>query len=519
MTGTQSYPILKGITEKISEYQIKILKIPVSISAFITPKMAEDAIKNIGFSNYDLILLPGFLQWDSIKLENKFGIPVRKGPEFASDLPMILEHLEEIDLSTKIPANKLFELSGEKQYNQIINEKLQKAKEDISSHTFFINKDINDVLIGDNLPPPLIAEIVNCTNKSNDSILKKAKHYIESGADIIDIGCVVNKPNPERVKEIINLLHANFNILLSIDSMDTNEILAAIDEKIDMVLSFDIGNYELFLNIPKNIPIVILPTNINEGYFPRDPQTRVENLLHLTEKLQNHGFSKLIADPLLETPISPGLLNSLQAYYLYTQTISKEEYDNLKLPMFFGISNVVELMDVDSVGINGLLGSIAIEMDMGILFTVEHSTKMFGGVKELKKSIMLNYLSKHKNTPPINVGIQLFKAKGKTSQEIPELPIEDIEDIKGPKTHYTVDEVGYFKIYVDHYKKRIFILFYSYNDNKLIRALSGQDAEVLSKKIIELGLTDNLSHINYLGRELKKAEICLKFGKPYIQDE
>ncbi|GAF85101.1 unnamed protein product, partial [marine sediment metagenome] len=38
------------------------------------------------------------------------------------------------------------------------------------------------------------------------------------------------------------------------------------------------------------------------------------------------------------------------------------------------------------------------------------------------------------------------------------------------------------------------------------------------KKILELNLTNSLAHINYIGRELSKAESCLTFGKPYIQD-
>ena len=101
--------------------------------------------------------------------------------------------------------------------------------------------------------------------------------------------------------------------------------------------------------------------------------------------MRQEGFKKLIADPLLETPIVPGICNSLEAYFSYKKQVIKEENKKLELPLFFGVSNVVELMDIDSVGINGLLASIAIELDMGILFTVEHSTKLMGGVAELKE--------------------------------------------------------------------------------------------------------------------------------------
>jgi dihydropteroate synthase len=82
---------------------------------------------------------------------------------------------------------------------------------------------------------------------------------------------------------------------------------------------------------------------------------------------------------------------------------------------------------------------------------------------------------------------------------------------------YIPDENCYFKLYVDHYSKQIYVMQYSVDD-KLINILIGNNAESLSKKIIFLELTTNLEHLNYIGRELSKAEYCLKMGKPYVQD-
>ncbi len=433
-------------------------------------------------------------------------------------MPIILKSLENIELSNTIPANRLLEISRESEFSEIVKKQLQIAKNEQSSHTYYLNEKISNVMIGKNLPPPIIAEIVNCTEKSNENILKKARHYIDSGADIIDIGCISNKTYPERIREIIKLIRSNFNVLISIDSMDSNEIYTAVDEGIDLILSLDLGNYKEFLNLPKDLPLVILPTNVKEAYFPKDPETRVKNLFTLTNELQNNGFKKLIADPLLETPITPGICNSLETYFLYKKKISEEKYHKLELPLFFGISNVVELMDIDSVGINGLLASIAIELDMGILFTVEHSIKLMGGVKELKECVKLNYISKNKKTPPINQGVSLFKAKGKINQELPPINEANAVLVEDFSHDYTPDNKGYFRIYVNHYSKKISILFYS-NDERLLQVFIGDNAEALSKKIIQNNLTKDVYHINYLGRELKKAEICLILGKPYIQDE
>ena len=502
----------------VKGHNIEVIKAPITISAFLSESITYNILKRLKLSKFELVLLPGFVQWNTAALENEFNINLRKGPEFASELPFILKNIEKIELSTTIPANKLFESSGEKFYKEIVKEKLEIAKNNLDHHTFYLNENTSNLIIGRNLPPPIIAEIVNCTEKSNETIIKKVKHYIESGADIIDIGCIANKPNPERTREIIELIRSKFNILLSIDSMDLTEINTAVDSGIDLILSLDLGNYKKLTNLPKEISIVILPTNLKETYFPKDPETRVKNLFKLTNELQGYGFKKLIADPLLETPIVPGICNSLEAYFLYKKEVVREKNQNLELPLFFGVSNVVELMDIDSVGINGLLASIAVELDIGVLFTVEHSTKLMGGVSELMESIKLNYISKCKKTPPINQGLLgVFKAKGKTAQKQPKIEENEAIHVNQLYTEYIPDKRGYFKIYLNHYTRNIYVLYFSI-EHILVQTFIGTNAEALCKKIIELNITDSHQHINYLGREISKAEQCLLTGKPYIQD-
>ncbi|MFX1496499.1 MAG: dihydropteroate synthase-like protein [Promethearchaeota archaeon] len=518
ITGLNSYQIIKKIVQSIKNYEIEVLKAQISVSAFISEELVHEIINKISITNFDLILLPGFVQWDTTPLEEKYRIKIRKGPEFASDLPLILKSLETVNLSNTVPANRLIEASGEKEFREYVKEQYKIARNNISNHTFYINEDKSDLILGRNLPPPVIAEIVNCTEKSDKNILKKVKYYIESGADIVDIGCVANKPNPNRIKQAIRLIRKKFDILLSVDSMVKNEIFAAVEEGVDMILSLDAGNYKDCLDLPKDIPIVILPTNIKTAYFPKDPATRVNNLFKLTHELQTYGFSKIIADPLLETPISPGICPSLETYFIYKKKVTEDNYKKFEAPMFFGVSNVVELMDIDSVGINGLLASIAIELDVGIVFTVEHSTKLMGGVRELKDSIKLNYLAKFRKSPPINLGIEIFKAKKKTSQKAPVIDQEKAIILEGINQEYNPDEKGYFRIYINHYSRKIYLQFYT-NEDKLLYTLLGEDAESISKKVIESNLTNNLYHINYLGRELTKAELCLNSGKAYIQDD
>jgi dihydropteroate synthase len=114
--------------------------------------------------------------------------------------------------------------------------------------------------------------------------------------------------------------------------------------------------------------------------------------------------------------------------------------------------------------------------------------------------------------------MNVFKAKGKTSQVLPEIETSDAITVKDYSVGYISDKNGYFKFYVNHYTKEIYVLFFS-NGDILLKTLIGNNAEALCKKVLELNLTTNLEHVNYIGRELAKAELCLNFGKPYLQDE
>jgi len=518
ITGIQSYSTAQKIADNTKNHKLTLIKAPISVSAFLSESITKEILSNQKIKDFEFILLPGFIQWDTTNLEKKFSIPIRKGPRFLSDLPAILKQLEALELSNKIPACDLLKQSGEEKFEEMLKARIHIAQTLTTTHTFIVSERFPDKIIGRGLPPLIIAEIINATEKNFQQLDKKITHYIESGADIVDLGCVSNKPNPTRLKEIIEYLRNKYSILLSADTLNSDEIDSAIDAGIDLILSLDFGNYKNHLNAPKNIPFVLLPTDTTKAIMPKTPEDRVLKLFELATILKNEGFTKLILDPLLETPISPGFLNSINAYSLYNKKIKEESNKHLEFPLFFGVSNVVELIDIDSIGINGLLACIAAELDIGVVFTVEHSAKLFNGVKEIKEGIKLAYLSKYKNLPPINQGIQVLSAKGKRKIDLPKINQSNAVFVGGSDENYLSDPAGYFKIYSNLYSEEIYVLHFS-NDDKLENTIIGKNAEAISKKIIKMDITRDPFHLNYLGRELKKAELCTKSGKYYIQDE
>lgn len=103
--------------------------------------------------------------------------------------------------------------------------------------------------------------------------------------------------------------------------------------------------------------------------------------------------------------------------------------------------------------------------------------------------------------------------KEKKSIQVSTVPI--IKAKKPDKVE--MDKAGYFVIIPQMERKLIIVEHYSY-DNKLLRIIEGEEAKAIYWTIIKNGWITQLSHAAYLGKELMKAELSIKFGFKYIQD-
>ena len=96
-----------------------------------------------------------------------------------------------------------------------------------------------------------------------------------------------------------------------------------------------------------------------------------------------------------------------------------------------------------------------------------------------------------------------------------------MEEIKGKyddKKDWVYDPKGYFLIRVNKEKKRIEAGFCK-QGNKIIKLVYGKRASDVYFTIIQLGLVSRMDHSAYLGKELEKAELALKYNLNYVQDE
>jgi dihydropteroate synthase-like protein len=501
---------------KDSKHEIDVLVLPVSVASFITPEIVKKKLREKTIQKYDIILMPGSVEGDVTSLEETTNIPTFKGPIHAADLNLLLNNIEEIELSGITPANQLLtQITRENILNEI--EKVEKNWQNIlKKHGgFLIGSKNHGIPVGKGFPMRIIAEIVNAPLLELEKIERKARYYQSQGANIIDIGMLAGNPMPYKISQIIKTIRRVVDLPISIDTLEPYEIKTAVHEGIDLVLSIDSGNMELLYPILRDVPVVVLPSNIREGNLPRNAENRIKQLLSNIERANDLGIRKIIADPVLEPPITPGILEPLIAYHLFRKK-------DTATPVLFGLGNATELMDIDTQGTNGLLAALAHEVGAQLLHVPEHSTKAQGSVKEAQMASRMMFIAGKRATVPKDLGVNLLLLKEKSWREEPyTLEAEKgVKIIKAKgKKGYIQDDAGWFRIKLDRDQGEIIALHYPVSSDIPDIIIKGKCARDIYQTVIKKAFIKNLEHSAYLGRELMKAQIAIKIGRSYVQDE
>jgi len=508
VTGKLASSTVKKVSKK-SKHDIYVYTIDIPIAAFLTPKKISEEIRDLkspDITSFDLIITPGLIRKDVNEIEIETGIPTYKGSTSAADLDIVLDMAQELELSSKKPADRLIEEELQKRALKFIED----FEEDEKTVKKLLKKPENILVgnlpVGEDFPMRVLAEIANAPLLSKEELIKRGRYFAENGAQMIDIGMIAGETRADKIPEMVKTLKKNLNnIPVSIDTLNPVEIKAAVEAGVDMVLSLDLGNYEEVLPLikEKNIPAVIIPTNFSKNWTPDTVEERVKAILELMKKCS--GID-VIADLILDPVNSKSIVESMIACHEFKKCN--------KVPLFFGVGNVTELMDTDSVGANVLLSGIAMELGASILFAPEESGKTVGSIHELAVSSKMMFLAKNRGSIPKDLGINLIILKDKRKGE----PI--IEEIDAPvlegREEYTFiqDPQGSFKITA----KKGFIRAVHYVGMKPNLIIKGETAKGVYDEIIKNSLVSRLEHAAYIGAELQKAEIAAVLNKNYIQD-
>ena len=509
-----------------SEHKVHVHVVNTPIAAFLTPKKIVEELKKydvnrlthdgsdveikdldekFDLKSFEIILTPGLIRKDVSYVKQKTGIETYKGPKDAADLAIVLEMIDKLDLSPTVPADKLIEEELRKRAMMFIENFEQDGENKLKLLKKPENILVGKLPVGEDFPMRVLAEIANAPFLTDDELLRRAEYFVRSGADMVDIGMVAGETLDARIPSMVKLLKKHLDVAVSIDSLNPVEIISAVKSGVDMVLSLDHGNWEEVIPYleEKNIPAVILPTDFSQNWVPETVEERVKSVEELRNKCRKID---VLADLILDPVNSRSMIDSIMACNRFK--VKNRE------PIFFGVGNVTELLDADSVGVNALLAGIAMELGASVLFTPEESGKTIGSVKELAISSDMMFLAKNRGSIPKDLGINLvlFKDKRKIDGIIEDVDVPLVEAEEDYK--FQQDPAGSFKIMVEnghikavHYLKMVPQI-----------AVKGETAKAVYDEILRRGLISKLEHATYLGSELEKAEIASKVGKNYVQD-
>ena len=413
--------ILDCIEEKDFSYEIRNLNI--NVAALLTTEMIYRRIGNV--DNFSKIILPGKVRGDIDELAKKLKIKIERGPEELKDLPVMFG------------GNPL--------------------KYDLSKYEVHI-----------------FAEITDAPNMKIQEIISMANYYRDNGADIIDIGCLPNKPFPHLSETIQELKRQDFYV--SIDSHLDKELILGGKSGADYLLSIKSDNFYI-LDEVDSYPILI----------PKDGD--MVSLYDCIDRcIENKRI--FIADPILD-PINYGFTQSITRY-----SELRKRYPDIHIMM--GTGNVTELTHADTTGMTMILMGIISELKINHILTTEVSKHCRTVIKESDLARRIILAASLGNTTPKHINSGLLTTHEEdpiryNAQEVEEL-FEQVKD-SSYRIMNTDDGVNLF--------------------NKKGLQVAIDPFDFFEK--IDVG--DDTGHAFYLGVELARAQIAHQLGKTYEQDE
>jgi dihydropteroate synthase-like protein len=409
---------------KTPPFKYRVEQIGVSVAALMTPEMIARRLKSTGEANK--IILPGLCQGDLSQLHRQFGIPVERGPEDLKDLPQYFGQ--------------------------------QGIAPDLSQYSCQI-----------------FAEIVDAPDLTVDGIVAKAEKLIAQGANVIDLGCLPNKPFAHLADTIKTLKQADFKV--SVDSMNSDELLLAGRAGADYLLS--LTEKTLWIADAVESTPILIPSR--SGHIA----SLYKSIEYCLKK--NKPF---IADAILD-PSNCGLTASIVRYHKL-----RKKYPNIQIMM--GIGNLTELTDADTTGINAILFGMISELDINAVLATSVSPHAVNAIAEADIARRVMSAAKRDSRLPRGYskalnGLHDRRPFSYKADEIAEIAMQ----IKDPSFRIMVSEAG----------------VHVFNRDGL---QVGVDPFTFYPN---LNVQSDASHAFYLGVELARAQIAHQLGKHYVQDE
>jgi dihydropteroate synthase-like protein len=480
-------------------WEVDVVEAPVEIAALIP----RDVLRRIlaGLRGYDLVIVPGGLEYDVKELGEELGVPVARGPRDAQAL-LVLAELGEEGLARLREAGELSpSLLLEKWLRELAEHHRRSPGLDLCGLRVPIR------------PPPVIvaAEAYAPQGAGLESLVSKAEALAAHGADVLVLGPPMDWSR-EQVVEAARRVRESTGLPVALDTPDAAAAAEAIRRgHACMYMSVGLWNQSVLEELPRGAVVVVVP--VGEGYsLPGSPLERVEALRGLVEEARRRGLEP-VADPVLDPPGQGSLGLSVTSYYLASREIEDT-------PFMAGLANIYELLDADSHGQVAVLTQLLAEAGTSIMLVTEASHKTRMAVAEAKIAATMTSLSLLKRRQPKDLGIDLLYAKekrprsqGRRAPRRPRLRLDATtlsawQGFRQDRHGSHLIELGPGGRIRDYYIGR--------KGTILVEGVRGED---LYRAAAYLRLASEPSHYSYLGYELCKAEYAALMRRSYVQEE
>ncbi|HJJ95494.1 MAG TPA: dihydropteroate synthase-like protein [Methanocorpusculum sp.] len=466
-TGRQSADTLASVLKGISGFTHEIL-ITGEIASFLSPAVLSSLLAE---HHADCVVVSGMCTADFSAVEKEWDVPIYRGTRHAADMRLCIPLLLSNKLSKSQPADMLLDDERRKEAEGKLL-----MLEKIATYSY----EIRHIKFGKTSRIKVLAEIMDAHR--HPTLREAALQLISHGADGVDLGFGFDA-TPEDVKRCFTEL-SDLDCILSIDTQNPDLIRASLF-RADIVFSVTASTLPLLAKDLKKFGTVVVA-------IPQEGTTLDETV----RKIKDAGINQVFADPLLQPPLS-GMTESLASYL--------PEYG---APKVMGCVNVTELIDADSPGVCALLAASAAETHCAAVLVSEHSDKTSGACAEMRRAVDMMQLSRDRPYPK-DVGYDVFSIKEKRKRREPVPKYDSIRDVEGIPENLSFDPRGSFRIGVENGK------IVAVRRGHAIRGTTAE--EVFTAILAEDGVS-LLDHAGYLGKELYKAELSIRFGRSFEQD-
>ncbi len=474
VTSRNARPLLEDVVKDYNN--VTIIELPVhAIGHFSTKVVAKviEARRDIldKARSVDVILVPGTLRGSTEIIEDVVGKPVYKATKSIAGLPIVIEYLR-----------KGYKL-----------DKTRPAEEVLGSINPSFNYEkafgIGDVDIPFRGPPIVLFAEVNPSVEASE-FEATVKRHVAEGAQVIIVGVGGETPPREAGGRIEKALEYTSAVVSEAPTpVHADEVLS----KGAKGISIGVDSIEWALD------------RIGRDHVLLIGDRDVDRLAWAVNRARESGIN-VMADPVVGLP-GIDLLQSMTRLLHASKTI--------EAPILFTAANVTEELEADSHGVHAVLAMLAVEASASGYLVVEEEYRSIHGVAEAREALRIAMLSRSLLQTPRGLYSRLLVVK---QSRRPRKPPAPSGAIRVGYVEPIMDKRGYVEVYVDHERSVIGAVYRELGSGRIMAAFEGGHANSVARSLIRaVGLDPE--HAAYLGAELAKAEIALKLGRSYIQDE